>query len=220
MSALASTLQSSIGKKFLMAVTGLVLFGFVVGHLLGNLQLYIPDGGKKINEYAEFLHHNLALLWGARIVLLGAVLVHILVAFSLAYDNRRARPVAYGIKNWRRASYASRTMIVSGPIIALFVVYHLLHFTIGSVHPSFRPSDVHHNLIAGFSSFGASFAYILAMLLLGNHLHHGLWSMLQTVGVNHPRYNVPLQVLSGVVGWGIALGNISFPVAVLMGRVT
>ncbi|MBI5368373.1 MAG: succinate dehydrogenase cytochrome b subunit [Planctomycetes bacterium] len=217
MSALAGPLSSSIGKKAVMAVTGVVLFGFVVGHLLGNLQIFIPDHGAKLNAYAEFLHHNVGPLWIARLILLGAVFLHIGTAVALWLDNRAARPIPYGHKAWRKASYSSRTMMVSGPIIALFVLYHLSHLTWGATHPSFQPLDVYHNVVAGFSSTPAALAYIAAMLLLGSHLAHGLWSMCQTVGLNHPRYTPWLRALSVLVGWGLALGNISIPLAVMAG---
>lgn len=219
MTALIGTLRSSIGKKTVMAVTGLLLLGFVIAHLLGNLQVYAPDDGKSLREYAQFLRHNMALLWGARLVLLGLVVAHILTAVLLWLENNAARPVCYAVKEYRKADYAARTMIVSGPIIALFVVYHLLHLTWGTVHPDFNEHDVYKNVVNGFRSPLASAAYIAAMALLGTHLSHGIWSMCQTVGINHPRYNGFLHSASMVVGWGLALGNISIPVAVLTGIV-
>src|SRR5258706_4244685 len=123
--------RSTIGKKAVMAVTGLALFGFVIGHLAGNLQIYIPDGGKKINDYGHFLHSSMGLLWTARIGLLLAVGLHILASVQLVIRNRQARPVPYHHKENREAGYAARTMKLSRPLIALFVIYHLLHFTTG-----------------------------------------------------------------------------------------
>ncbi|MBI2921818.1 MAG: succinate dehydrogenase cytochrome b subunit [Planctomycetes bacterium] len=206
---------SSIGKKSVMAVTGLVLFGFVVGHLVGNLQVFIPDDGKKLNAYAAFLKANAGVLWGARIVLLAALLAHVGIAILLALENRGARPVAYRVKTYREASYAARTMIISGPLILLYVVYHLLHFTWGTVHPSFNHDDVYHNVITGFQQPAASAVYIVAMALLGLHLFHGLWSMCQSLGVNHPKYNALLRAGSAAVASAITIGYIAIPVAVM-----
>lgn len=216
---LSGFLRSSIGKKSLMAVTGLMLLAFVIGHLAGNLQIFIPDGGKKLNEYAEFLKKTPLVLWGTRFAMLVAVLVHIGVAVKLTAENHAARPVKYAGRTWREADYASRTMMWSGPIIAAFVVYHLLHYTVGSVHPKFDVHDVYRNVVIGFSVPWVSCAYIVAMLLLGLHLYHGFWSMFQTFGVNHPKYTPMLRSASAFLAGGIAAGYISIPVAVLMGLV-
>src|SRR5687768_937416 len=122
-------IASTIGRKVLMAVTGVILFGFTIGHMLGNLQVY--QGPEKLNAYAAFLKATPAILWGTRSILLVSVLLHIWAAVSLSLQNHRARPVAYAGRSWREASYASRTMMWSGPLLALFIVYHLLHFTTG-----------------------------------------------------------------------------------------
>src|SRR5262245_23619217 len=138
--------QSTIGKKAVMAVTGVILFGFVVAHLAGNLQIYIPDGGKAIDAYGELLHSKPGLLWAARSVLIVSVPLHIVGAIQLVRRNALARPVAYHHKQHREASYSALTMKISGPMIALFVIYHLLHFTGGQVHPEFQYLKVHHNV--------------------------------------------------------------------------
>jgi succinate dehydrogenase / fumarate reductase cytochrome b subunit len=212
-----SFLGSSIGRKIVMAITGLVLFGFVLFHMVGNLQVYL--GPEAMNHYAELLRglvHGWA-LWAFRIVLLAAVLLHIWAATSLTLDNRTARPVGYRTQRWREATYASRTMRWSGVILFFFIVYHLLHFTTGQAHPDFVPGDVYRNFIVGFQSIPASIAYIVAMVLLGLHLKHGVWSMCQTLGLSHPRYNRAARLASWAFAAIVVIGNISFPLAVLAG---
>jgi succinate dehydrogenase / fumarate reductase cytochrome b subunit len=209
--------QTTIGKKAVMAITGIILFGFVIGHLLGNLQVY--QGPEAMNEYALFLRgflHGWA-LWAFRAVLLVSVALHIWAATSLTLVNRAARPQAYYEQQWRESTYASRTMRWSGVIIAIFVVYHLLHLTTGTVHPSFEERDVYHNFIAGFQVVPVSLFYMAAMVLLGMHLHHGVWSMLQTLGLSHPRYMQLARACAGVIAVVFVAGNVSFPVAVLTG---
>jgi succinate dehydrogenase / fumarate reductase cytochrome b subunit len=210
-------LASTIGRKVVMAVTGLILFGFVLGHMLGNLQVY--QGPEALNSYAKFLREVLhgAGLWIARIGLLVAAVLHIWAATSLTLANRAARPVGYRKWKPRESTYASRTMRWSGVIVLLFVIYHLLHFTTGTVHPDFVEGDVYHNFITGFRSVPASIVYIVAMLLLGLHLHHGLWSMLQTLGLSHPRWKKLAQGGAALFAAVIVIGNISFPLAVLFG---
>jgi succinate dehydrogenase / fumarate reductase cytochrome b subunit len=211
----ASFFASSIGRKIIMAATGAMLFGFVIAHLLGNLQVY--QGPERLNAYGELLRHYMALLWAARLTLLAAVGLHIWSAWSLTQDNRRARAVRYDRWEPQAATYASRTMRWSGVILALFVVYHLLHFTIGNVHPDFVPGDVYHNFVTGFQNPLVSGFYIVAMVCLGFHLWHGLWSILQTFGVSNPTLDRARYTLAAAVTTAIILGNISFPVAVLTG---
>ncbi len=209
--------KTSIGKKAVMAVTGIILFGFVIVHLLGNLQVYL--GPEAMNQYALFLRmvlHGWA-LWAFRIVLLAAVILHIWAAASLTLINRAARPRAYSKQRWRESTYASRTMRWSGVIIFFFVVYHILHFTTGTVHPTFEAGDVYHNFITGFQVVPVSLFYIVAMVLLGMHLHHGVWSMLQTLGLSHPRYMRLARGFAAAVAVVFVVGNVSFPVAVLTG---
>ena len=217
MQKLATLLGSSIGKKVVMAVTGIVLFGYVAGHVTGNLLVFL--GPEAINDYGRFLHTFLhgAGIWIARAVLLAAVALHVWAAVSLALDNRRARPVGYRGRKNRESTFASRTMILSGPVLAAFVVYHLAHFTTGSAHPDFVPGDVYHNLVAGFRSRGASAFYVVAMLALGLHMYHGVWSMLQTLGANHPRWNPLRNRVSKLATVLIVAGFLSVPVAVVLG---
>jgi succinate dehydrogenase / fumarate reductase, cytochrome b subunit len=210
-------LSTTVGKKLVMAVTGLILFGFVIVHMLGNLQVYV--GAEAINAYGLSLHTFLhgAGIWLFRAVLLAAVLLHIWAMTALTVANRRARDVGYRAWKARESTYASRTMRWSGVFLLLFIIFHLLHFTTGDVHPDFVPGDVFHNVISGFQVVPVAILYILATLALGLHLFHGSWSMLQTLGLNHPRYNRLRNVVCVGLSVLVVLGNLSFPVAVLTG---
>ena len=212
-------LSSTIGRKVVMAVTGLLLVGFVFAHMLGNLLLY--QGPEAINEYGRFLHdflHGWG-LWILRAGLLAAAVAHIAAAFSLAREELAARPVRY--KQWKpqRSTYASRTMRWSGVIVLSFLVYHLLHFTFGSAHPDFVAGDVYHNVVIGFSAWPVAFFYVLSMVLLGLHLRHGVWSLFQSLGVSHPRYLAAAQAGASAFATLVVLGNVSFPLSVLFGLV-
>jgi succinate dehydrogenase / fumarate reductase cytochrome b subunit len=216
--------QSAVGKKAVMAATGIVLFAFVLGHMLGNLKLYL--GPAAINGYSRFLRTvgepvvpEGLLLWVVRLVLIACVVLHIWAAWKLTLVSRAARPAAYVAGTRIHTTYASRTMRWGGVIILLFVVYHLLHFTWGSVHPSFVPGDVYHNVVTGFQVWWVAIFYIAAQVALGFHLYHGLWSMFQSLGWNHPRFNLWRNGFAHAFAWIITLGNISFPVAVLTGLV-
>jgi succinate dehydrogenase / fumarate reductase cytochrome b subunit len=209
--------EASIGKKVVMAVTGAILFGYVVAHLLGNLQIYL--GPEQINEYARFLHSKPGLLWGARLVLLASVVLHITASVQLWALKRRARPIAYVKKEDLGASYAARTMLWSGPIIAGFIVFHLLHLTTGSAGLPFRELDPYHNVIYGFRIFWVSAAYIVSMVLLCFHLYHGLWSMLHSLGLDDERRRPGLQRLAAGFAIFIGAGNVSIPLAVLLGLI-
>jgi succinate dehydrogenase / fumarate reductase, cytochrome b subunit len=209
--------SSSVGKKYLMAVTGIILFAFVVAHMLGNLQIFL--GAERLNHYAALLQGATGLLWIARTVLLFCVGVHIVASVQLFLLNRRARPERYRVTRYRAADYSARTMVWSGPIVALFVVYHLLHLTLGTAHPSFVAADVYHNVVAGFRVWPVSAFYIAANLLLGYHLYHGLWSLFQSLGLSHPAYDRWRSVFAAVMASLIAAGNVSIPVAVLLGLV-
>jgi succinate dehydrogenase / fumarate reductase cytochrome b subunit len=212
-------LSSSIGKKAVMAATGLLLYGFVVAHMLGNLQVYL--GPEAINAYGEFLQHFLhgQGIWIARATLLLAVGLHAWAAVSLTLANWSARPLGYREWQARDSTYASRTMVWSGPLLAAFIVYHLAHFTVGNAHPDFVRGDVFRNMVVGFQNPFASAFYILAMLALGLHMYHGFWSMLQTLGLSHPRWNRVRRGLSLLLAGAVVAGNISIPLAVLTGRV-
>jgi succinate dehydrogenase / fumarate reductase cytochrome b subunit len=211
--------QSTNGKKAVMAVTGAILFLFVLGHLLGNLQIY--DGPARLNAYGKFLKNTGELLWIVRGVLLVCVGLHILATWQLWQRNRKARPVGYEVKKSVASSYADRTMYWSGPIILAFVIFHILEFTTGTVHPqsTFTDADVFGNVVSGFSVWYISAWYIFCMILLGFHLRHGLWSMFQSVGLNHPRHTPVLKRAAFWIALLIVLGYISIPVSVLAGWV-
>jgi succinate dehydrogenase / fumarate reductase cytochrome b subunit len=214
---LALLWQNSVGKKFLMALTGIVLFLYVIAHLLGNLQIYM--GSEKIDAYAHFLHANQGMLWFARLVLLAAVLTHATAGVVLWLDKGRARPIAYQTPGNVQSTVASRTMIWSGLVILLFVVFHVANLTLGAGIPGFQDVKPSVNVPAAFRVTWTAIIYIVAMVGLGFHLWHGLYSMWQSLGFRHPRYTPGLRAAAALIATLIALGNISFPVAVLTGLV-
>lgn len=216
--------RSTLAKKAVMAVSGLALFGFVLGHMIGNLKIY--GGADKLNHYAEGLREIGApffgsgeLLWVARIGLLVAVALHIWSAWAVTRISQKARPQGYAMVSRQAATYASRTMRWGGVILIFFIVYHLLHLTTGNAHPDFQPGDVYRNVVVGFSNPLTSAFYILAQVFLGLHLYHGLWSMFQSLGMSGPRFDRVRKGFAMVFALVVSLANISFPVAVLTGLV-
>ncbi|MEO1085930.1 MAG: succinate dehydrogenase cytochrome b subunit [Acidobacteriota bacterium] len=216
--------RSPMAKKVVMAVTGLMLFGFVVAHMVGNLKLY--QGAEKLDAYAVGLRELGApvlgygeAIWILRLGLIAAIALHILSAYQLTMINRRARKGTYRKTRHQESTYASRTMRWGGVIIILFVVYHLLHFTTGHVHPDFVYGEVFNNVVIGFQNPIVAGFYILANLALGLHLFHGLWSMFQTLGWNGPRFNPARKAFAVAFALLITSVNISFPVAVMTGAV-
>ena len=210
--------QTTNGKKIVMAVTGFILFLFLIGHLLGNLLVFA--GPERFNTYARILHFDDTLLWIARAILIIAVVLHIVATVQLALRNKAARPVGYARKKSINSTYASRTMYWSGPIILAFVIFHLLEFTAGTIHPNsvFIPGDVYHNVLAGFQVWWVSAWYIFALILLGFHLRHGLWSMLQSFGLPHSlRREKVLKQCALVIAALIIIGYITIPISVLTG---
>ncbi|UCH29911.1 MAG: succinate dehydrogenase cytochrome b subunit [Myxococcales bacterium] len=206
--------QTTVGKKVIMAVSGFILVGFVIGHLLGNLQLYL--GPEAINGYAAKLHSMPPVVWTARLVLLFAVGVHIASAFSLWARNTQARGSRYKQRKDLATDYAARTMYWSGPILLAFIVYHLLHFTILPAHPG----DVYRNVVEGFQVPLIAAFYIVGNIALGFHLFHGVYSAFQSLGANHPRYNNYRRDLAIAICAVVTIGDLSFPIAVLAGFVT
>jgi succinate dehydrogenase / fumarate reductase cytochrome b subunit len=213
-----------VGKKIAMAVSGLVLLAFVVGHFIGNLKVY--QGPESFNHYAEGLRTVGSpffgagqLLWLVRLGLLAAVGIHIASAVQLVRQSRAARPTPYHQYESLAFSYASRTMVWGGVIILAFVLYHIMHLTFGTAHPDFRPGDAYHNFVTGFRSWPVSLAYTAAMIPLGLHLYHGVWSALQTLGANNPRYNRYRRPIALIVALLVAGGNVMFPIAVLTGLI-
>jgi succinate dehydrogenase / fumarate reductase cytochrome b subunit len=213
--------SSYIGKKYAMAVSGIVLLLFVFVHMVGNLKLYLGAG--PMDTYSHWLRTvgepalpRQTLLWVVRIVLLGALAVHVQAAYSLTRVNRRARPEAYrSPRDYVAASFASRTMRWTGILVALFVVFHLLDLTWGTANPSFHAGDPYHNVVASFQRWPVAIAYIVANLALATHLYHGAASLFQSLGRVVRRRRTFALAFAAVV----AAGNVSFPIAVLTGVV-
>jgi succinate dehydrogenase / fumarate reductase cytochrome b subunit len=220
-SRVAAFFGSTVGKKMVMAVTGIFLVLFVIGHMIGNLQVYL--GPESLNHYAELLRElgHGGLIWVFRGAMLVAVALHVWAATALTLGSWAARPTGYRRRQqYVESTYASRTMRWGGPLLLIFIIYHLLHLTTGQAHGSFVVGDVYHNVVAGFSVWWVSGFYILAQLALGLHLYHGVWSMLQTLGLSHASYNRMRTVIALLIALVIAIGNISIPVAVLTGFVS
>ncbi len=208
--------NATIGKKLVMAVSGALLFLFVVAHLLGNLQVFL--GAERFNAYARFLRLEPALLWSARLGLLVMVVLHIWASVKLALLNKmEARPIGYVKKKSIGSSYASRTMYWSGPIIAVFIIYHLMQFTWGVGGTPFEEGRAYENLVRGFQNPWIVVFYLFAMALLMLHLFHGVWSMFQTLGVNHPRYTPLLRKFAKSISILLFLGFSAIPLAALGG---
>ncbi len=217
-------LSSSIGMKFLMAVTGIILFGFVVLHLLGNLQIF--GGPVRINSYAKLLKSIQGPLWTARSGFIAAVLIHIAAAIKLTKINMESRPVRYAVERTVQASWASLHMFDTGMLVLLFVLFHLAHFTVGVVQPEFAhltdPAgnpDVYTMVVHGFQNVWYSIFYILAMCGVGVHLSHGIYSFFQTLGLSHSWLTPLIKLAAPIIGWSLAIGYIAIPVAVLSGLI-
>jgi len=206
--------QSTVGKKVMMALSGVIIVGFVIGHFLGNLNLY--RGQEALDDYAHLLQSLTPVLWGTRLLLLFAFGVHIWAAFSLWLRNTKARGSRYKKRQDLATDYAARTMIWSGPILLAFVVYHLLHFTILPAHPG----EVYRNVVEGFQVPLIAGVYMVGMVALGLHIYHGIYSAFQTMGASHPRYNSYRRDLAIAISAAITVGNLSFPISVLAGFVT
>ena len=219
--------DTTLGKKYVMAVSGIVLFGFVIGHMVGNLQVFL--GPKAINHYSHFLHTTPSLLWGARAVLLLAILAHVSSAFALVKRNADARPVGYQVKKNIATSYAARTMQVTGPLVLLYIIYHLAHLTVGVTagigYEHMMPLDadglpnVYHNLVSSFKVPWVVGVYVIAQVMLSFHLYHGAWSMFQSLGLNHRRYNETLRSVASAIGLGTCAGFLAVPIGVFFGLV-
>ena len=229
MNLLGSLFTSSIGRKFLMALTGLILFGFVTGHLIGNLQIFLPP--EKINAYGHMLESLGAGLWAIRLFLLAAVVIHVWLAIQLTLENRAARPESYREEKTMRATLASRVMARTGLVVLAFLIYHLWHFTVRGGNPEWsahsftladgitKVRDVHLMMVQGFSNVGVSAFYIIAVGLLAYHLAHGISSMVQTFGLKNENWSRGLDTFSKVYCWGYFLLNALIPIAVLTGYV-
>jgi succinate dehydrogenase / fumarate reductase, cytochrome b subunit len=210
-----------VGKKYAMAVSGIVLMLFVLGHMIGNLKVYL--GAADLDAYGEWLRTvgepalpRATLLWIVRIVLIAAFAIHIHSAYVLTRMNRKARPVAYASpRDYVAADFASRTMRWTGVIVGLFVIFHLLDLTWGPANPDFIHGDPYHNLIESFQRFPVALVYVIANVALAIHLYHGAWSLTQSMGWVFPHRRAYAIAFAVVVG----AGNISFPLAVMTGIV-
>jgi succinate dehydrogenase / fumarate reductase cytochrome b subunit len=227
MKVITNIFGSSLGKKYVMAISGGAMFLFVVGHLVGNLQIFL--GPEAINRYGHFLQSNVEIIWPARTGLSVMIALHIWSATKLSAENKAARLVPYANWNPTVASYASRTMLMSGLIIFAFIIYHLLHYTVMVKAINFTGQDFHtledaqgrHDIftmmVTGFSNPVISLFYILAIGLLCLHLSHGVSAMFQSLGLKNPAYTPLIDQASRVVAWLIFLGYVSIPTAILIG---
>jgi len=217
--------RSSVGKKMIVAVTGVVLILFVVGHLLGNLQIFLgPDW---INGYSQHLRDLGPLLWLIRLVLLATVLMHIYFTILLAIENRRARPEPYVDRHYVKASWASRHMVVSGLVVLAFIIFHLLHFTARKFNPQFpllkldplNRYDVYSMMVYGFQNVYVSIFYVVGLFLLTLHLTHGSSSFFQSLGLNDRRLTPRLALGGRIFAWLLFAGYTSIPIAILLGLI-
>jgi succinate dehydrogenase / fumarate reductase cytochrome b subunit len=223
-SGLASLWHSTIGKKYVMAITGLIWFGYLIVHLWGNLKIYA--GPLFLNDYGGFLRTVgepffgfSQLLWVARIILIPAFIIHIWAAVQLTTRDNKSRPQRYAVRKNLESTFASRTMIYGGLFILLFVIFHLLDFTFGNANPSFQDGNIYHNVVASFQRPIVVVFYVLAMIAVGLHLWHGIWSLFQTLGWNSNRANRLIRNFATFAAVLLTLGNISIPIAVLTGVV-
>lgn len=229
MSLIREFYASTLGKKIAMAVSGLVLVGFVVGHMAGNLKLFAginPETNDyKIDDYgvflrsmgAEVLGHS-GVLWIVRIILLGCLVIHALSGIQLARINRRAKPSRYEVTSYRSANAASLTMLYGGLFLLAFITFHILHFTTGTVHThGFVEGQIYSNVVTAFGDRKLAAFYVISMALLGLHLYHGTWSMFQTLGIDTPRWNRGVRMFAKIVSISLFVGFSAVPAAVTLG---
>lgn len=209
--------SSSIGKKAVMAVTGLIMIAFLVLHVLGNLQVFA--GPVTINEYSAALRRLGPLLWLARGGLVVALILHVIAAYQLTRRKQVARPVGYAERDPQVSTFASRTIRWGGVLLLVFIVLHLLHFTFGTIHPAFDRKDVYGNMVAGFEQWWVVLLYCVAMVGLGLHLYHGTWSSIRTLGLTRPTPHPLKRRVAAVLAWAIYLGFSIIPIAVFAGIV-
>lgn len=220
----AAIYRTTIGKKVLMALTGFIWVGYVILHMFGNLKVFL--GPAAINGYAEWLRTvgeelltYSGVLWLVRLVLLGAIITHITMAYQLTRLDLDSRPVRYSNRQYLQATFAGRTMRWGGVAILLFLIFHVLHMTTGTIHPDFVEGDVYHNLTVAFHNPVVAGIYVLAMVALGLHLYHGTWSMLQTLGVNAFAKNNLWHRLAQAIAIIVPLGFVAVPIAIVLGLV-
>ncbi|MBU8932649.1 MAG: succinate dehydrogenase cytochrome b subunit [candidate division Zixibacteria bacterium] len=221
----SSVAAPTVGRKILMAITGLAFVGFAGGHMIGNLQLFL--GQAQYNGYAAALQSLGPIIWIVRFTLLALLVVHVWTGLRLFWDNYKARPVGYAKEETLEASFSSRTMIYSGGAMFLYVIYHILHFTMLVTNPEFADlhdpnglHDVYSMVVLGFLNPWVSGVYILAMVALAFHVNHAIPSFLQTLGLSHTRWRNALKRLGNLVALVLFFGYCSLPVAVLLGQIT
>jgi len=219
-----SLTRSLVGQKILMALTGVVLLLFVIGHMIGNLKVFL--GPEHFNAYAEGLRTVGApffgrgqVLWLVRLVLIVAVGLHIWSALVVTMASWRARPVGYRTLALVETTFAARTIRLLAICFFLYIVFHLLDLTFGRTNPAFVPGDAYHNLVASFQRFPVALVYEIAMVILGLHLYHGIWSACQTLGFNHPRYNAYRRGAALLIAVVTSVGFAVVPLAVQAGIV-
>lgn len=217
MNGLRAYWQSSVGKKQVMAVSGVLLAVWVLLHMVGNLQVF--QGAESINKYAALLQSMKGPLWAMRLGLLGLVVLHVAAALQLTLRNRAARPVAYAVREPQVSTLAARTLRVGGVFLLVYIVLHLMTFTVGNLHPDFIREDVYHNVVVAFRSPLYTAFYVLAMAALGLHLYHGLWSSARSVGVARPSPEPRRRRLALVLALVVALGFAAVPLGVFFGLV-
>jgi succinate dehydrogenase / fumarate reductase cytochrome b subunit len=218
MGSLGDTLRSSIGAKVIMALTGLIMIGFLFGHLGGNLLIFL--GPEAINGYTEGLHKMPLVVWGTRIVLAVSVIFHINTAVRLTRANQAAKPTKYAVAHHVAATLPSRTMFPTGLVLLLYIAYHLAHYTFRVTNPEFRllpANDTYSMVVMAFQNSIVAGAYVVAMIALGFHLNHGGQSAFQTLGINHKKYNFLIKRAFPMLCGLLAIGFISIPVAVTLG---
>ncbi len=209
--------QSTIGKKVVMAVTGIIGILFVIGHMVGNLQMFYPDAPNAMQHYAKLLRISMPLLWTVRIGLIVAVVLHILSAYQLTMIAKKARPQDYAVRKPQVTTFAAKTIRWGGVLILVFLVYHILHMTLGTVHPQFVHLDPYNNLRIGLGNPLVASFYILAVAFLGFHLYHGVWAVVRTLGVARPSAHPLQRKLALVLAIVVALGFMTIPVAAMLG---
>jgi len=208
--------KSQIGKKIVMAMTGLIGVGFVIGHMLGNLQMF--KGPVAMNEYAEFLKSLGGVLWIVRGVLVAALILHVVAAAQLTAQKRAARPVPYAhAADWQASTLASRSIRWGGVLLLAFIVLHIMHFTTRSLFADYSPTDVYGNVILGFRKWYVSVGYLVAMAALFLHLYHGAWSSPRTLGVMPPSRQPLSRKIAPLIALVVYLGFSAIPIAVLLG---
>ena len=207
--------QTTLGKKAIMALSGLAMVGFLVAHMLGNMTVYI--GPEAMYEYAKGLRAIPGLLWVARLGLVAAVGSHIWAAYQLNKLNESARPRSYAVATFQQTSFAARTMFMTGNIMLFYIVFHIAHLTFGAGVANYDQYNVYNNFVYGFQNTPVALLYIVGNLAVGWHVFHGFWSMFQTLGANHPRYNHLRKQAATAIAVVIAGANVTFPLSVMFG---